>query len=81
MSSPMSRTVPFNLWALLGLIASLSFPPAGLVFSIMGLQRSYFLGGRGRLMALFGVWISVGWIMIAVFLGWVFIFNDSLPNF
>lgn len=76
----MPHGVPFNILALLGLIGSLSLPPIGLVLSIMGLQRSHFSGGRGRIMALIGLWISAGWLMFAMFLAWVTFFGELVPN-
>lgn len=80
MSRSVPHSVPFNILALLGLVGSLSLPPVGLVLSIMGLQRSHFLGGRGRLMALIGIWISAGWLMCAMFLAWVTFFGELIPS-
>lgn len=80
MSHSVPRGAPSNILALLGLIGSLSLPPVGLVLSLMGLQRSYFMGGRGRLVALTGLWISAGWIMLAVFLAWLTVLNELAPG-
>jgi len=55
-----------NSMAIAGLICAFMIPLLGLIFSILGLQKAKEMNGKGRTMSLWGLWLSIIYIVLTV---------------
>ena len=54
------------MMAIVGLVCAFVMPLLGIIFSILGLQKARELNGKGRTMALWGLWVSIAQFVLVV---------------
>jgi peptidyl-prolyl cis-trans isomerase B (cyclophilin B) len=76
-----------NIFAIISLIASVVFSPAGIVLAVVALHEIRRTGQDGRPLALAGLWIGIAmtaltvlaYVALFVVVGWAFTLIPAIP--